>query len=302
MSMDDYIREVQNSSESLKLSLDEEDVSFAIFILTNGRSGKLMTYDYLREHGYDGLIYLVVDDLDSEKDAYIQKYGDEVIVFDKQEWAEKSDRVHNMVELRTVTYARNFTIELAKRSGIQYYAMLDDDFNSFSVRYEQDNSLKGSPIKDMSAVFKAYVQYMYDCDIMVTGFGGAGSYIGGLTGQFSKGITGNVAGAFIFKTELTQGQFKGYVNEDTIFGLEALSKGQLIFRILNVMYSTPERGSNSGGHSDLYEAESSYIQESITHIARPSEVSLIADGDRVSSRLSWSKATPKVLSERWVTR
>lgn len=299
MSMDDYIRKVQNRSESLKMPLNEEDVSFAIFILTNGRSGKQMTYDYLREHGYDGLIYLVVDDLDSQKDEYVQKYGDEVIIFDKQDWAEKTDRVHNMVELRTVTYARNFTIELAKRSGIQYYAMLDDDFSSFSIRYEDDGSLKGKAVEDMNSVFRAYVQYMYDCDITISGFGGAGSYIGGLHSQYSDGITGNVAGAFIMNGELLEHDFRGYVNEDVIFALDTLSVGHKVFRILDVMYSTPQRGTNEGGHAGMYESQETYIQDSIVNITHPTKVAMLSKDGEFKSRLSWSSATPKILAERW---
>ena len=58
---------------------------FAVFIMVHGRPDKMWTYHTLRKAGYTGKIYLVADDLDKTVDQYKEKYGDELIVFDKNE-------------------------------------------------------------------------------------------------------------------------------------------------------------------------------------------------------------------------
>ena len=45
---------------------------FAVFILTNGRPDRVVTYDTLKRCGYTGPIYLIVDDLDDLFDRELQ--------------------------------------------------------------------------------------------------------------------------------------------------------------------------------------------------------------------------------------
>ena len=299
--MDNYPSNLQSRLDASKMTLNDAAVSFAVFIPTNGRAENQITYDYLREHGYTGEIFLIVDDLDEDKERYLELYGDNVIVFDKEEWALKTDRVHNTLELRTVTYARNFISNLAKKIGLDYFAMVDDDLSSFSIRYEHQDSLKGKKADNVDGVFKAYVQYMQDCNIMITGFGGAGNYIGGLNSQFQKGVTFNLAGTFILKTDELPDtfQFRGYVNEDVMVGLDYMSRGHLLFRILDVMHSTPQRGSNDGGHADMYSEQNIYIQDSLVATAHPDKLTRMAKDGEFSSRINWNNVRPKILTERW---
>jgi hypothetical protein len=58
---------------------------FAIFILSHGRAGNVVTLDTLQRCGYSGKIFIVVDDEDEQEERYIVEYGAEnVIVFCKQ--------------------------------------------------------------------------------------------------------------------------------------------------------------------------------------------------------------------------
>lgn len=49
--------------------------NFAVFILTHGRADNVYTEKSLREQGYTGKIYYIVDDEDKDQDAYIEKWG-----------------------------------------------------------------------------------------------------------------------------------------------------------------------------------------------------------------------------------
>ena len=65
--------------------------NFAVFILTNGRANNVITYNKLRKHGYSGKIYLLIDDEDSQIEAYKEKYKDQVVVFPKQKAIDMTD-------------------------------------------------------------------------------------------------------------------------------------------------------------------------------------------------------------------
>jgi len=57
--------------------------NFAVFILTNGRPDRVYTYKTLKKYGYTGRIFLIIDDLDKTGSEYREKYGEQVVVFDK---------------------------------------------------------------------------------------------------------------------------------------------------------------------------------------------------------------------------
>lgn len=61
------------------------DNNFAVFILSHGRAGNVKTYQTLINQGYTGKIYIIIDDEDEMCQAYIDKYGMEIIkVFSKK--------------------------------------------------------------------------------------------------------------------------------------------------------------------------------------------------------------------------
>jgi len=69
---------------------------FAIFILTHGRPTNIKTMATLKECGYTGRLYLVVDDEDKTLDKYIANFGkDRVVVFNKKEMADQVDEGNN---------------------------------------------------------------------------------------------------------------------------------------------------------------------------------------------------------------
>lgn len=105
--------------------------NFAIFILTHGRSDKVYTYTTLKNQGYTGKIYLLVDDEDKELSNYQKKYKDQVIVFNKQEAINYTDSGDNFGKRNSVVYARNWNFVIAKQLGLKYFWQLDDDYTSF---------------------------------------------------------------------------------------------------------------------------------------------------------------------------
>jgi hypothetical protein len=106
--------------------------NFAVFILTNGRANNVVTYNVLKKHGYTGKIYLLVDDEDKQQNEYIKKYGEEVIIFNKQKAIEMTDSGDCLKKRNSVVYARNYSFKVAENLGIQYFLQLDDDYTMFA--------------------------------------------------------------------------------------------------------------------------------------------------------------------------
>ena len=117
------------------------DRDYAILIVTHGRPGNVKTYTTLRRLGYTGRIFLIVDNLDKTVGKYQEKYGDEVVVFDKKKYIELTDDADNFDEKRAVVYARNACFDIAEALGLEYFIVLDDDYRRFSYKFVENFEL-----------------------------------------------------------------------------------------------------------------------------------------------------------------
>lgn len=116
------------------------DKDFAVFILTYGRANNVKTYKTLKRFGYTGKIYLICSDDDKQVKDYKEKYKDQVIVFSKKDYKDKFDIGDNFDDERVVVYARNSCYNIAKKLGITYFLVLDDDYTDFSYRFNDELS------------------------------------------------------------------------------------------------------------------------------------------------------------------
>ena len=114
--------------------------NFIALILTHGRAENVVTYKALRSHGYTGPIALVVDDEDEQYEKYVQIYGDEVVQFHKA--GVVCDTYDNRPERRVILFARNVSFDVAKKLGYRYFIELDDDYTSFTTRFDREGNFK----------------------------------------------------------------------------------------------------------------------------------------------------------------
>jgi hypothetical protein len=101
---------------------------FCAFILSHGRPDRVHTYKTLMKAGYTGKVYIVIDDEDKTADEYRKIYGDKVLQFCKQEYAEKLDEGDNTGKRTSTIYARAAMFDLAPQVGCKYFIQLDDDY------------------------------------------------------------------------------------------------------------------------------------------------------------------------------
>lgn len=115
---------------------------FAVFILTHGRADNVVTFKTLERQGYTGRWYMVIDDEDDMAPVYRKNFGeDHVIQFCKRNAVDRADTMDNFDEHRAILYARNESFHIARKLGLKYFLMLDDDYSHFALRFPDGDKL-----------------------------------------------------------------------------------------------------------------------------------------------------------------
>lgn len=273
--------------------------NFAVFILSHGRADTMTTLSAILKAGYLGDYYIIVDDLDKQKDRYIEKYGAaHVIVFDKNAWMEKTDTITKTGENRSPVFARNACYEIAKNLGLDYFTEFDDDLHSFSFRYVENGKLKAAPISDLDSVFEMLVDFMEKSGAISVGLSSANGMIGGANGKYKDGLLYSIHQAFICRTD-KRIEFKGILNEDGIATEIYSNSGKMPFEVVCINQSSPVRSTNAGGLKELYEANDEYIRAFYSIIAAPWCLRIVKKKNGFITSRKSENAQPKILSERW---
>ncbi len=280
---------------------------FAVFILTNGRPGRVFTYDVVRRCGYTGEIYLLVDDLDATKDQYISRYQDKVIVFNKRDAAKLSDQGDNFEDLRAIIYARNASFEIAKKLGIKYFMQLDDDYTGFYYRFDNNLNFISTGQKSQIASMDRVIGLMLDFyksvpRIASIAFAQGGDFLGGHGGSFSQStwLKRKCMNSFLCSTERPF-KFIGRVNEDVNSYTRLGSSGILFFTFGQVYLNQKQTQSNSGGMTEMYLSSGTYVKSFYSVMYHPSSVVvrlMKSRNPRLHHSVKWKYTVPKILDEK----
>lgn len=228
---------------------------FAIFILTHGRPNNQRTLETIRREGYTGKVYLVVDDLDKTFGEYKHLY-DNVIVFDKMKYVDKTDCGLSEPKINFAVFARNAIEDIAKDMGYKFFGMFDDDLERLRFRYEEDNHLMSVEISDLDSVIDAVIEYMEDCNIATTSFAPVPVFIGGLTRLRQRNLdNGKLRECFnvVFRNSSFDVTWGLNMHEDRITSMMCGRKGQIWQMLLFIQMDLGELfGKEEGGNSSVY--------------------------------------------------
>ena len=267
-------------------------MSYAVFICTHGRPDNQSTLKVLRECGYDGNIYLVLDDEDDTY-FYYQKYVDKHIFisrFSKESAIEMYDSGTDNPIRNTHLYAWNACEELANSQGYDNYIIADDDLTGFRYRYEEDGHLKSLPItKNIDKLFEAYFQYMNTSNISALSVADARNYIGG------QAKCGRNMNTMVFRRSDKPIEWKSEMYEEMVTSLLAQQTGDFIFQPTFFQYETKTMAKNvKGGMEEIYNSKSIFNRSAYVVMYHPSCVSF--DNNNTGFRLNKDRAFPKVIS------
>ena len=275
---------------------------FAIFILTHGRPDNVITYKTLSKCGYNGKIYIIVDNEDDKIEEYKKKFGEKVIIFDKLKKSKEFDTADLSNDRRAIVYARNACFDIAQDLELKYFLELDDDYTSFMYRYIENNKFKSKDIKDFNKICDLFIDFLEKTPTMSIAFSQGGDFIGGADNyRFKEGLLRKCMNSFFCCTD-RKFNFLGRVNEDVNTYVNLGQKGKLFFTYVSVMLNQKQTQSNKGGMTDLYLDSGTYVKTFYSIIFNPNCVKVQFMGDkhkRIHHKVLWNNCTPKILNERW---
>jgi len=279
---------------------------FAIFILTHGRPTNVKTMATLKECGYTGSLYLVVDDEDKTLDKYIANFGkDRVVVFNKKEMADQVDEGNNFDERKTIIYARNACFKIAKDLGIKYFMELDDDYISFEYRYVSrcGEKLKVHYVSNLDAVLGLYLEFYKATGFSSMAFAQGGDFIGGVENKYAtkKPLIRKCMNSFICSTDRPF-QFIGAMNEDVCTYVTLGSRGVLFGTIPMISLVQTATQSQKHGITDMYLRFGTYCKSFTAVMMHPSSVRISmmnTSNPRIHHLIKWQNTTPMIVSEQY---
>jgi len=283
---------------------------FAAFILTHGRADTIVTHKALRKCGYTGRIVYLIDNQDAQADQYLERFGDDVHVFDKEEIAQRCDCGNNYGKRNGILFARNASFEVAKGLGLKYFWQLDDDYPSFHWACDLEgkylDAVNRTQIKNLDAVIDACLDFMVTSNALTVAFSQGGDFIGGANGRFAqlasqKRFARKAMNSFFCDVDRPIG-FKGVSNEDVNAYVEGGRRGQLFVTIPRLRLQQRATQSQSGGITELYLDCGTYVKSFTTVTYAPSCVKVGMMGDkhpRIHHHVRWKNTTPFILSEKY---
>lgn len=277
----------------------------AVFILTYGRPNNVKTYKTLNRFGYTGKKYLICSTDDKTLNQYKSQYKDEVVVFNKQDVKNTFDIGDNFNDERVVVYARNACFDIAKKLGIKYFLVLDDDYTDFSYRFNNELQYhKGRGyIKNIQEIFNAILNYYKSIPAKSIALSQNGDWIGGENSSWAKELSlkRKCMNSFFCSTERPF-KFIGRINEDVNVYTKLGSVGDLFLTIPNISLKQTDTQSNDGGLTDIYLSQGTYVKSFYSVMFSPSSVKvamLNTERARLHHRVNWNNAIPKILNEQY---
>ena len=276
---------------------------FAVIIPTHGRHDRVFTIDSLRKSGYTGNFYLLCDDEDKQLDKYKTKYGDKVMVFSKDDYKGKFDKMDNFGNKACVVYARNAMWDIAKKIGLKYFAVADDDYVAFQKRITKDGGYYGKMIKNnLDDVFNSYIDFLITSKVDTVCFAQGGDYIGGKdNGKVANGfkVSRKMMNLYFFDVDKPI-EFKGTINEDLTSSVTEGRIGRIILTSLMNSIDQNETQAQAGGLTEIYLELGTYVKSFYSVIAAPSCVKVALMGrtqTRIHHQVTWKNAVPKIIRE-----
>ena len=280
---------------------------FCAFILTHGRPDRVYTFDSLRGGGYSGPIFLLVDDEDKSVDEYRERFGDQLVTFCKQEWAEKSDEGDNSNDRRTPLYARNASFEVAQRLGFRYFVQLDDDYKSgfyirYNKNYEYGNTLRIK--QSLDKLFSIFIDFLKSTPTQSVAMSQGGDHIGG--GGGPPRLTRKAMNTFFCDVQRPF-KFRGRLNDDVSTYVALGNVGRLFFTAMQAQVNQLATQTNAGGLTEMYLEHGTYVKSFFTVMYAPSCTQVGVLGDprngsegnyRIHHKIKWENAVPKILREK----
>lgn len=269
-----------------------------VFIPSYHRPDNLKTVKYLEKIGYDmERVYVFIDDEADDREEYkaaTARYGCHLVVFDMTEARKRFDYVHRAsVSRRSAGQARNMFQDYAKKVGIRYYVVMDDDTRDFQFRVKGiwTNNASGEVVKH---TFDMVRDFMEKHRIGLFGVTQTGDYYGGnivLSLWMRK-----VMNTTFYDTRFVYRGERGVQDDDTSMFTGMLNEGLFTGSLRDgIVLQQTQSATASGGLTDLYNECKLYNKAMVTPIQYPSAIHAerqALNGARLHHRIEYRYLAP----------
>ena len=278
---------------------------YCVFIVTNGRPVRQVTYKTLRKQNYTGKIFFIVDDQDKTASKYKEIYGDSVIIFDKAAVASDVDLGDNRKDLRTVLIARNACHNIALSLGFRYYIVMDDDYDHFGWIFNHRHEFiqRRPKIKSLDKTFQIMFDFYKQTSLSSLAMFQGGDFIGGYSTTYAKKIFCHrkCMQTFFCSTD-RKVNWVSRLNDDVSTYITTQQRGDTQMMSINHTYvhqGTTQR--HAGGMTEEYLDSGTYVKSFYSVMFAPNAVTIRMMGDkhkRLHHNTKWSAVAPLFVSEK----
>jgi hypothetical protein len=279
--------------------------NFAVFILTHGRAGNVVTVKTLRDAGYTGAIFLIVDDQDAMLDEYKSEWKHQVLVFSKPDVAKLFDRGDNSATFNTACYARNVCHKFALQLGLDHFLVLDDDYTSFMYRNDHNGQYTNHTPKvrkTLDKMFDSLLEFYKRTNALTLCIAQGGDFIGGKNSPYAAKptLTRKAMNSFFCATDRPF-YFVGNMNEDVNTYVSMGATGKLFFTVPLISLAQIATQANAGGVTDAYLERGTFQKSFFSVMYQPSAVKIgimYSGHNRIHHVINWKHAVPLILNEK----
>lgn len=270
---------------------------FCAFILTNGRPEKVHTYNLLKRTGYTGKAFIVIDDEDNTREQYLDRFGDKVLIFSKEDIASRFDEADNFGDRRSIFYVRNACFELAKVVGCRYFIQFDDDYKEFQFRVDRNLDRTCRLIDNLDDVLSAMLDYYISIPTTTIAMPQDGDFLGD-SGNAAR-LKRKAMNSFICSIEKSFA-FVGGINEGVSTYATLWRRGELFMTIGAVQLLQQQTQKSCGGMTELYLASGTHVKSFYSVMFSPTCVKISLMGSthkRIHHQVRWNNAAVKILRQ-----
>lgn len=270
---------------------------YAVFIISHERADRVETYSTLRSSGYTGQIYVVIDDEDTQLLKYQNRFGTDVLVFNKRRCSDATDTLESSKRSASAVYARNAVEVMANARGLDAFIVMDDDITNLRFRWMEDDVCKSLRAGSLDSVLDWYCEYLCTCDIATLSFEHCMFYLGGISDD-------KIANErWTYQIHIRNVKYPvdwiAVFNEDIITEISTATRGYIWWSLPHIVFDNVAMNCESGGVKELYESISKYKRAFMATVANPSSCKPGYSHGKLRIQQNKKTSYPMIISGRW---
>ena len=271
----------------------------AIFILSHQRADRVETYSTLESSGANmDNVFVVIDDEDTQHTSYLERFGEHLIVFNKQIYVETVDTLETAKLRASAVYARNAVEDIARCKVLDAFVVFDDDITNLRFRWIEDDKAKSLKLNTkLDDVLNLYMEYLVSSNIATISFEHCMFYLGGISAD--KISNERWTYQIHFRNTKFPVDWISIINEDIITEISTAVRGYVWWSLPHVVYEAIAMNDKSGGVKDTYDALSDIKRAILAVVSNPSCCKVGYSHGKIRILQDKKSSYPMVVSSRY---